>query len=84
MQMIKSSKPNSTVTDKPHRAAILLLVTMADTTWRMFLPTIGSLLFGMWMDQTLKTKIIFTLIFTILGFALGMYLVVRQLKRVNK
>lgn len=34
----------------------VLLGTIGDTTWRMFVPTIGFTLLGVWADAQLQTK----------------------------
>lgn len=39
-------------TPPANKSAILLLLgDIADTTWRMFVPTIGGALGGMWLDD---------------------------------
>ena len=36
--------------------ARVLLGTIGDTTWRMFVPTVGFTLLGVWADAQLDTK----------------------------
>lgn len=75
---------------KHHRkfpaGAKYLIATMADTTWRMFVPTVGGLLLGLWLDQTINTMPWFTLIGLVIGTIITIQLVRNQLKRgrVNK
>lgn len=47
--------------------AIFLLTTLGDTTWRMFLPTIGLAVVGYLVDQEQST----TPWLFLLGFAIG-------------
>ena len=41
---------------KTDNSATLLMKTMAGTTWRVFLPTIGLTLFGLWLDNVINMK----------------------------
>lgn len=45
----KNSDDKQTPTDKP--AAILLFAIVADTTWRMFVPTFGGTAIGLWAES---------------------------------
>lgn len=78
------SKSNVVTKKKPRSASFLLTTTIADTTWRMFLPTLGGIWLGTWLDGYLKTKIIFTILLSIVGFIVGVALIIRQIKKVNK
>ncbi len=62
---------------------ILLLGTMADTTWRMFVPTIGGLLLGVWGDVSWGTKPWLTVLGLVIGTALAALLVRKQLQNVK-
>lgn len=64
-------------------AAVLLLGDIADTTWRMFVPTLGALLLGRWADTQLGTGPWGVLIGAIVGFAVAIWLVTKQVKRVS-
>lgn len=55
--------------------------TMADTTWRMFIPIIGLALAGVWIDRTYGTKPFVTIIGIIVGTAIAAYLVRLQFKK---
>lgn len=55
----------------------VILKTMGDTTWRMFVPTALFTLLGVWLDSQFDTKPWLMIIGIILG-ALGAILLVRQ------
>lgn len=57
---------------------------MGDTTWRMFVPTIGLALLGYWLDRQWHTAPWVMLLGLIIGSALAGLLVRRQLKKVNE
>ncbi len=63
---------------------ILLLITMGDTTWRMFVPIIGLMVLGLLSDQALHTKPWVMIIGMAAGVYLAALLIKRQLKRVKK
>lgn len=63
---------------------ILLLGTIGDTTWRMFVPTIGLTVAGVVLDNRLHTKPWMTLIGIGLGTLIATLLVRRQLQKVKK
>jgi hypothetical protein len=67
----------------PHldeRTTMRLIVTMADTTWRMFVPT-GILVWpGLWADTTFQTKPWLTLLSIPLGLAISILLIKQQLR----
>ncbi len=57
-------------------------MTIADTTWRMFVPSVGGTLLGVWLDGKLETTpwLLFTGI--ILGLMLAGLMVRLQLKKI--
>lgn len=63
------------------RPATFLLLTMADTTWRMFVPIIGALLLGRWIDGEFQTKPIFMILGIVIGTAVTAILIKNQLGR---
>lgn len=63
---------------------VLLLGTIADTTWRMFVPIVGLLLLGLWIDSTLNTLPWAMVILTIVGIVISAELIRRQLTNVKK
>jgi len=60
---------------------ILLLGTIGDTTWRMFVPTVGLTLLGLWADKQLATTPWMTVLGVILGSAIAILLVRAQMKK---
>lgn len=61
--------------------AILLLGTIADTTWRMFVPTIGLTVMGVILDNSFGMKPWCTIIGIIIGVGVSGLLVWRQLRQ---
>jgi len=76
--------PEKQTTKLPHRAAILLLMTIADTTWRAFVPTIGGTFLGVWLDNILDVAPLMTIIMVLLGFALSAFLIIMQIRSVRR
>jgi F0F1-type ATP synthase assembly protein I len=66
------------------QAAILLLTTIADTTWRAFVPTIGGTFLGIWLDLLFNTVPLLTVIMIIAGFATSALLIALQIRRVRR
>lgn len=62
---------------------VLLLNTIGDTTWRMFVPTIGFTILGVIADNSFKTKPWMTIAGIIVGVVLATLLIRRQLKKVQ-
>ena len=82
-----SKQPNDAPDQKgqpPERsAAVLLLSDIADTTWRMFIPSIGCTMLGLYLDKQWHTAPWLMISGIIIGVAIAGVLVYRQLKRVN-
>lgn len=55
----------------------VILATIGDTTWRMFVPTIGFTLLGVWLDGSFDTKPWLMFGGIIIGF-LGAFLLVKK------
>ena len=51
---ISDGKKNSQTADEPE-ALGTILATIGDTTWRMFVPSIGFTLLGVWADTRILT-----------------------------
>ena len=62
---------------------VLLLGTIGDTTWRMFVPTIGLTVLGLLADKQLHTTPWVMSAGIILGIILAYILVQRQIKEVQ-
>lgn len=60
---------------------ILLLTTIGDTTWRMFIPIIGLAIAGVALDVRLYTKPWLTVLGIIIGVIIASVLVLRQLRK---
>jgi hypothetical protein len=65
------------------RPLLLILSDIADTAWRMFLPTIGATLAGLWIDKQLHTTPWIMIGMMLLGAFLAGLLVRQQLKKVK-
>lgn len=63
---------------------ILLLGTIGDTTWRMFIPTIGLTVLGLLADKQFHTTPWIMVVGIILGTLIAALLVRRQIKKVNE
>jgi F0F1-type ATP synthase assembly protein I len=57
-----------------------MLRAMADTTWRMFVPPAVVVPEGIWADLKFGTKPWLTILATLVGLALSVLLVAKQMK----
>ena len=60
---------------------LLIFGTIADTTWRMFVPVFLLLGIGMWLDHITKHKPLFTILGVIGGFGVAVLLVWQQYRQ---
>lgn len=60
---------------------LTMILTMADTTWRMFVPILGLLVAGILADKALGFFPWLTLVGFIAGVAISALLIRRQLKK---
>lgn len=68
----------------PKHSTVLLMLTIADTTWRLFIPLVGFTIGGLLIDKLLGTKP-WLMIFAIgLGAVVAFLLVRMQLKKVKQ
>ncbi len=68
----------------PERSTVVLLfATAADTTWRMFVPTLGGALGGLWIDGAMNTEPIFAVGGLALGILVTAFLVKQQYSKVE-
>ena len=78
-------KPNGDTNRVPaartESSALLLLASMADTTWRMFAPTLPLSVLGSWLDGKYSTKPGFMLAGAVVGGAIAALLIRAQLRR---
>jgi F0F1-type ATP synthase assembly protein I len=83
--MTLSPKSNDRQTDLSRKSANTLLVTtIADTTWRMFVPPIGCTFIGIWLDHVFNSIPWFTTSAIVIGFSASILLVVLQLRKLRK
>lgn len=61
--------------------ATVLILSIADTTWRMFLPIVGLLLLGRAADDAWHTGHLWMAIGTIVGIVISGLLIKQQLER---
>lgn len=77
------SKPSrdarSSSAEPPVNAATFMVGTIADTTWRMFIPSIGGTLLGLWADRSWGTTPWLMIAGIALGATIAGLLVWRQL-----
>jgi positive regulator of sigma E activity len=63
---------------------ILLLLTMADTTWRLFIPSVGLTLLGLMLDKQLHTTPWWMIVGIVAGVTIAVLLLRAQMKKVKK
>lgn len=76
--MTTSGQPQNTLSSR--RAVILLLADIGQTTWRMFLPTLGGFGLGIWADHSWHTTPWLMCGGLGIGIALAAGLMVRQFR----
>ena len=81
--MMQSPKTNDGVTILPRSSAILLLITIADTTWRMFFPTIGGAFAGILLDHIFRTVPLWTVVMIIIGCLISVILIKMQIRNLR-
>lgn len=65
----------------PESSSTVVLMTIADTTWRMFVPSIGCTLLGVWLDSKWDTSPWLLFAGVILGFLVAAFAVWQQYKK---
>lgn len=63
---------------------ILLLLTIGDTTWRMFIPIIGLMVLGLVTDKWLHTTPWIMIMGLVAGVGLSALLIKKQIKKVKQ
>lgn len=81
MYMAKSQNSSDTLEEKaaPEYTPLLLLGTIADTTWRMFVPAVGFTLMGVWLDNQFSVKPWLMFVGIIIGIITAVLLVKKQI-----
>lgn len=82
--MLRSLKTSDKTADLPLSAAKLLIITMLDTTWRAFVPTIGGTFLGIGLDHLFHTVPWFTVVMVPTGFLVSAILIFMQLGALKK
>lgn len=65
------------------KIVLTLFGTVADTTWRMFVPTLGGTALGIWADRSFGTAPLWTLIGVTIGSMAAFGLIYLQLRAVR-
>ena len=83
---MKRDEPTTSVTRVPtaSNSTSTLLLSLADTTWRMFVPSVGLLMLGRYVDTTYATKPWGMIIGTVVGVVIAGLLVKKQLQDIQK
>ena len=78
-------KPSNVAENQPATdSAFVIVKTIGDTTWRMFVPSVGFTLLGVWLDLLVGTKPWLMFGGVMIG-AIGAYLLVSiQIKRLKQ
>jgi len=63
----------------PEKSVMSLMLSMADTTWRMFTPPALLVPGGIWADLSFHTKPWLTILSAVMGLSLSVLLVKQQL-----
>ena len=63
---------------------LAFVVTIADTTWRMFVPSVGFTLLGVWADSQMYTKPWLMVAGIVVGAASAYLLVSRQIDKLKR
>ncbi|HMS92955.1 MAG TPA: AtpZ/AtpI family protein [Candidatus Saccharibacteria bacterium] len=82
--MKSSQQSDDTPAPSSREMAVSLVKTMGDTTWRMFVPTIGLTILGLVIDDHQSTKPWMTIAGIIVGTIITVLLVRRQLAALQK
>ena len=61
----------------------MVLATIGDTTWRMFVPSVGLTLLGVWADSQFETKPWLMIVGIALGFTGSFLLVKKQISGIK-
>lgn len=71
-------------TPPPPATVYLMFATVGDTTWRLFIPTIGGTLLGLWADKSWHTTPWLTVVGIVLGSTIAIWLVYLQIKKIRE
>lgn len=65
-------------------ATAIMMQTIIGTTWRMFVPSIGLMLVGLWADLMLHTKPWLMFVGIIVGLATSAALIYQQIRFIKQ
>ena len=65
----------------PESDSTVVFMAIADTTWRMFVPSLGFTILGIWLDNKLHTAPWLLLTGIIVGLCVAAFAVQLQLKK---
>lgn len=83
MSASPKNSDESPVPPNQESTVILMLTTMADTTWRMFVPTVGFTIGGLLLDKAFATTPWIMIAGIVVGIAIAIWLVKLQMKKVK-
>lgn len=78
-----NSKGQTEAADSSDVLPRVLIATIADTTWRMFVPSVGFTLLGVWADKAWGTKPWLMATGIVVGAVAAYVLVARQTARIK-
>lgn len=82
---MERKKPISDAQKTPDSQQIgTILATIGDTTWRMFVPSVGFTLLGVWADGNFNTKPWLMIVGIAVGFLSAFLLVKKQIDSLKK
>ena len=64
------------------RSNVTLMFAVLDTTWRMFIPSTGFMMLGVWLDGQYGVKPWYTVAGTLFGLLCSVLLVKKQLREI--
>lgn len=68
----------------PKTSTVILMLTIADTTWRLFVPSVGLTILGLILDKQFGTKPWVMIAGIVFGVVIAVLLVRMQIKKVSK
>ncbi|OYX37940.1 hypothetical protein B7Z00_02595 [Candidatus Saccharibacteria bacterium 32-50-10] len=83
MGKVPKSETRSSTENSGDMLPLAFVMTIADTTWRMFVPSVGFTLLGVWADSQMGTKPWLMVAGIIVGAASAYLLVSRQIGRLK-
>lgn len=79
--MGKAPNKDGDANSKQPSPTTVLVTSIADTTWRMFVPTIGMLLLGRMIDSSYQTKPWGMVVGVVIGSLVAGLLIKKQLEK---